>query len=85
VRILPDQQLERKQREAENAKRSRQAKIEQQRRQAELLANVKKMKLEERIMNIERPKQLKRALKRQEDEARIRKEENYSQFYGRPM
>lgn len=84
VRILPDVQLKRKQLEAENAKKSRQAKIEQLRKQAELLESVKRKKLEEMIMRREKPLRQKRALKREEEE-KLKKEENYSQFYGRPM
>jgi hypothetical protein len=85
VRILPDAQLNRKQLEAENAKKSRQARIEQQRKQDELLASVKKAKLEEWIMRKEKPIRQKRALKRQEEEKLKAQEGNYSQFYGRPM
>jgi len=91
VTILPDKQLERRQREKLAAIKSRQAKIAQQKKEAELLEQVKKeiedakksSELQRLIPVLELKKEYKEKVLAIQEE-RLKKEKSFlGQFYGR--
>ena len=87
VKILPDKQLERRKRDELNAIKSRQAKMEQQKKEEELIQTIHKKRYEQLVVQAKRRRKEKKRIKQQEKallDEQSRKEENYSQFYGRP-
>ena len=86
VKILPDKQLEKRKRDELNAIKARQANIENQKKEAELLQSIHKSRFEQKVIMSKRHRRVKERLRAEEQiklEEERKKDENYSQFYGR--
>jgi hypothetical protein len=88
VKILPDKQFEKLKRDQISAIRARQAKIEHQKKEAELLKSVHRERFERQIVLRKQRRRAKKLLQEEQRdilEEQEKKENDYSQFYGRPM
>jgi hypothetical protein len=86
VKILPDRQLEKQTQMQLTAAKSRKAIFERQQKEAELLKAVQKNRFEQRMVLKKQREKGKLRLQEQEQALLLeqqKKEESYSQFYGR--
>ena len=86
VEILPDKQYEKRKSDEISAIKSRRARVEQQKRDAELSESIRKSRFERMVILSKERRKARKTIREKElaslDE-QAKKDENYSQFYGR--